>query len=106
MSLLVAEVMIITEQTAEQDLIRILSNISDALREPKIAKRIYLSIKEQVLSHDHIPYRYAVVSEEPYTQMGVQKIPVENYTAFYFVDDKQDRSCFQNFCLTAGNGKI
>lgn len=79
---------VIIEETAERDLISILSYISDTLKEPAIAKRIFLSIKDQVLSLNQMPYRYAVVNEEPYMQMGIRKISVENYTAFYFVDDK------------------
>lgn len=82
------EFKVIIEQTAEKDLISILSYISDTLKEPANAKRIYLSIKEQVLSLNILPFRYALISEKPYTQMGIRKIPVENYTAFYFVDDK------------------
>ena len=83
-----AEFEVIIEQTAEQDLFHILSYISDILREPSVAKRIYFSIKKQVLSLERMPYRCVVVSEEPYAQLGSRKIPVENYTAFYFVDDE------------------
>ena len=34
-----------------------------------------------------MPFRYAVVNEEPYRSMGVRRIPVENYTVFYIVDE-------------------
>ena len=78
---------VIIEPTAEKDLYGILTYISETLLEPAIAKRIYMSIKEQVLSLSDMPLRYALVDEEPYRSMGVRKIPVENYIAFYIVDE-------------------
>ncbi len=84
------EYKIVIEETAENDLIGILSYISDTLHEPNIAIRIYGSIKKEILSLNKMPNRYAVVNEEPYRSMGVRRIPVENYTAFYIVDEKQN----------------
>ena len=84
------EYKIVIEETAENDLISILNYISDTLHEPNIAFRIYGSIKKEILSLNKMPNRYAVVNEEPYRSMGVRRIPVENYTAFYIVDEKQN----------------
>ncbi len=81
---------IVIEETAENDLFGILNYISYALHEPNIAIKIYSSIKKRVLSLNKMPNRYAVVNEEPYRSMGVRRIPVENYTVFYIVDDKQN----------------
>ena len=78
---------VIIENSAERDLLEILTYISETLLEPVAAKRIYLSIKEQAQSLDHMPFRYNVIQEEPYCQMGVRRMPVENYTAFYVVDE-------------------
>lgn len=78
---------VIMENSAERDLLEILTYISETLLEPAAAKRIYLSIKEQVQSLDHMPFRYSVIQEEPYCKLGVRRIPVENYTAFYVVDE-------------------
>jgi toxin ParE1/3/4 len=84
------EYKIVIEETAENDLIGILNYISGTLHEPNIAIRIYGSIKKEILSLNKMPNRYAVVNEEPYRSMGVRRIPVENYTAFYIVDEKQN----------------
>ncbi len=84
------EYKIVIEETAENDLISILNYISDTLHEPNIAIRIYGSIKKEILSLNKMPNRYAVVNEEPYRSMGVRRIPVENYTAFYIVDERQN----------------
>lgn len=78
---------VIIESSAEKDLYGILTYISETLLEPAVAKRIYLSIKEQILSLSSMPLRYALIDEEPYRSMGIRKIPVENYFAFYFVDE-------------------
>lgn len=83
------EFKVIIEESAEKDLASILSYISESLKEPAIAKRIFLSIREQVLSLKHMPFRFAVVDEGPYAAMGVRKIPVENYTAFYLIDEEE-----------------
>lgn len=83
------EYKIVIEETAENDLVGILSYISDTLHEPGIAIKIYRSIKKEVLTLNKMPFRYAVVNEEPYSSMGVRRIPVENYTAFYIVDENE-----------------
>ncbi len=84
------EYKIVIEEAAENDLISILNYISDTLHEPNIAIRIYGSIKKEILSLNKMPNRYAVVNEEHYRSMGVRRIPVENYTAFYIVDENQN----------------
>ena len=66
---------VIMENSAERDLLDILTYISKTLLEPATAKRIYLSIKEQAQSLDHMPFRYNVIQEEPYCQMGVRRMP-------------------------------
>ncbi|MEE1025835.1 MAG: type II toxin-antitoxin system RelE/ParE family toxin [Acutalibacteraceae bacterium] len=83
------EYKIVIEQTAENDLLGILSYISDTLHEPSIAMNIYGLIKKEILNLNRIPFRFEVVNEEPYRSMGVRRIPVENYTAFYIVDENE-----------------
>ena len=83
------EYKIVIEETAENDLVGILSYISDTLHEPNVAFKIYSSIKKEILTLDKMPFRYAVVNEEPYRSMWVRRIPVENYTAFYVVDENE-----------------
>lgn len=80
---------VIIEPSAEKDLYGILTYISETLLEPVVAKRIYLSIKEQIMSLSSMPLRYALIDEEPYRSMGVRKIPVENYIAFYIVNESR-----------------
>lgn len=79
---------VIFEPKAVSDLNGIIKYISEILKEPEIAKRIYASIKKQILSLEAMPYRCKLVNEEPFFKMGVRKFPVENYTAFYFVNEE------------------
>ena len=83
------EYKIVIEETAENDLVGILSYISDTLHEPNIAMKIYGSIKKEILTLNQMPFRCGVVNEEPYRSMGVRRIAVENYTAFYVVDEEE-----------------
>lgn len=79
---------VVIEQRAQSDLFEILAYISEILYEPVITKRIYKSIKEQILSLKDMPNRYAVVTEEPYCSLYVRKMPMENYCVFYIVDEE------------------
>ena len=83
------EYRIVIEKTAENDLVSILSYISDSLKEPGIALKIYSSVKKEILTLNKMPFRYATVNEEPYRSLGIRKIPVENYTAFYIASEKE-----------------
>lgn len=83
------EYKIVIEQNAENDLVGILSYISDILHEPSIAMKVYGLIKKEILTLNRMPFRFEVVNEEPYRSMSVRRIPVENYTAFYIVDENE-----------------
>ena len=82
------EFKIITEPTARQDMLDIRRYISKELLEPVIARRIYESIKGAISTLDHFPLRYAVVEDEPYAFLGIRILPVENYNAFYIVNEQ------------------
>ena len=77
------------ETTASLDLYGILDYIKDVLKAPKSAERVYWSIKDQVLSLDKTPYRFPLVKEEPFASLGVRLMPVENYHAFYVIDEQK-----------------
>ena len=78
---------IVFEEIAENDLRDIFKYICNRLHEPEIAGRIYRSLKKDILSLDTMPFRFALIDEEPYKSMGVRCISVENYTAFYVADE-------------------
>jgi toxin ParE1/3/4 len=49
---------------------------------------LHTLIKEQVLTLIQMPLRHSVVQEQPYGEMGVRKLLVENYIAFYIIDEE------------------
>lgn len=73
-------------QPAAQDLQDILDYISNTLKEPGTARRIYASIKAEILTLASMPERNRVVDDEPYAAMGVRRLFAENYVVFYVVD--------------------
>jgi len=75
------------ETTASLDLYGILDYITEVLKAPESAERIYWSIKDQVMSLEEMPYRFPLVREEPFASMGVRLMPVESYSAFYIIDE-------------------
>jgi len=80
------EYSVILDNPAEEDMLKLRRYISKTLREPVIAKRIYSSIKAEILSLDHNPLRFPVVRDELYASLGIRCMPVENYLTFYSVD--------------------
>lgn len=83
------EYKVIIELPAQRDLQGLLRYITDTLKEPVVARRIYISIKEQILTLNQMPLRHSVVKEQPYAAMGVRKLLVENYIAFYIIDEEK-----------------
>ena len=79
---------VILETTAALDLRGILDYITDILRQPDAAERIFLSIEKKVMTLNVMPARHSIVRDEPYATLGVRMMPVENYAAFYIIDEE------------------
>ena len=80
---------VVFETTAVKDLYDILDYITGILKAPESAERVVLSIEEKVLSLSFMPSRYPIVNDEHYASYGVRLMPVENYLAFYIVDEAE-----------------
>ena len=72
-------------EPAERDMFEILTYITETLKEPLAAKRIYRTIRDEILSLSFMPLRYPVIPEQPYRKADVRKLVVENYIVFYLV---------------------
>jgi len=79
---------VILETTASLDLYGILDYITEVLKVPETAHRVYLKIKTQVLSLNEMPHRFPVVREEPFASLGIHLMPVENYNVFYIINEQ------------------
>jgi toxin ParE1/3/4 len=75
------------ETTAVSDLRGILHYITNTLKEPAAAKRIFNSIKEQINDLNQMPSRFPLVSDELFAARGLRKMPAENYYVFYVVNE-------------------
>ncbi len=76
---------------AEKDLLTLHTYIAEILKEPRSAARIYRSIRSEIRSLSSMPERYPVICEQPYAEIGVRKLLVENYIVFYVVDKGSSR---------------
>ena len=82
---------VIIEAPAKTDLRSILLYITEILKEPATARRIYHSIKEMILSLDQMPLRFPIVRDEALAERGIRWLPAENYTVFYIVDEPENK---------------
>ena len=66
----------------------ILNYITDIIKQPETAAHIFSSTEEKVKSLNRMPTRHSVVRDEPYATLGVRMMPVENYIAFFVIDEE------------------
>jgi plasmid stabilization system protein ParE len=78
---------VIIEPAAVSDLRGIVRYIKETLKEPVTAKRIYRTLKEQIITLDKLPLRHPLLYEEEFAMRGLRKAPAENYLVFYAVDE-------------------
>jgi len=64
--------------------------ISVELREKTIAKNQIARIKKAILSLRTFPERYGRVDWEPWSSMGIRRMPVDHYVVYYMVDPKEE----------------
>lgn len=76
-------------EPAQQDMMELYLYISEILKELASAQRIYFSIRDAILSLDEMPGRYAVIDEPWFADLGIRKMPVENYLVFYQVEQEE-----------------
>ncbi|NLC43450.1 MAG: type II toxin-antitoxin system RelE/ParE family toxin [Clostridiales bacterium] len=85
-----SEYAVVISEPAERDLLGIYTYIADTLKEPQTARRVYVSIKQELLGLSKMPERHKVIDGSPYSELGIRKLFVENYVAFYTTDKKQE----------------
>lgn len=59
------------------------------LQVPKTAEKQVNRIKHAIRSLNTMPMRYQLVEWEPWCSKGIRRVPVDNYTVFYQVDENQ-----------------
>ena len=81
---------LVITQAAETDMTEICTYISLDLHAPESALALLDKIDCHILSLEHMPKRFALVSDEKLARLGIRLIPVKNYLIFYFVDDYKE----------------
>lgn len=65
----------------------VIGYISKVLLEPEIARCWSDRIKKEILSLEHMPFRYPLVDEEPWRTEGIHKMTVQNFIVYYWVSE-------------------
>ena len=74
---------------ALDDLKDIYAHIATVLRTPENASKQIHRITEEICSLDFMPCRYEQVDWEPWKNMGMRKVAVNNFVVFYTADQKR-----------------
>lgn len=59
------------------------------LQVPKTAEKQVNRIKHAIRSLETMPMRYTLVKWEPWCSKGIHRVPIDNYTVFYQVDENK-----------------
>lgn len=71
---------------SKNDLKSIYSYIAFELQAKIAAKNQTSRIRENIRALDYFPEKYPLVDWEPWNELGVRKMPVDNFVVFYRVD--------------------
>jgi toxin ParE1/3/4 len=71
---------------AVDDLRAIYSYIAFPLKERNTASGQVDRIRREIRTLNEMPERYALVDWEPWSSMGMRRLPTGNYVVFYLVD--------------------
>lgn len=77
---------IIYSPKAKDDIKTIYSYIAFDLQVPDTAKNQVNRIRKEIRSLDFMPARYSIVDWEPWQNMKMHKLPVDNFVVYYTVD--------------------
>lgn len=69
------------------DMEEIYTYIADQLQAPENAMGQYNRIAEAIEGLDVFPERVRVMESEPEHSMGLRQLPVDNFSAFYVIED-------------------
>ena len=78
---------IIYSPQAFLDLSELYEYIRFTLQVPKAAEKQVSRIRKTIRSLNTMPVRYTLVEWEPWRSMGMRRVPIDNYTVFYLVDE-------------------
>lgn len=77
---------VVYSPAALEDLKAVYSYIAYELHSPIAAKGQTSRIRNEIRSLDQFPERYIAVDWEPWASIGMRKVPIDNYIAYYLTD--------------------
>ncbi|MBN2658536.1 MAG: type II toxin-antitoxin system RelE/ParE family toxin [Spirochaetales bacterium] len=77
--------------TAQSDIKGIVSYINLELKNPLSAKKLAVKFRDSILSLEKMPKRFNLVKDEMLSRSGIRKMVIDNYLAFYIVDDNKEK---------------
>ena len=72
---------------AQLDMKTIYEYIAQTLMEPEIAKKQYARIEKAINTLDEMPERFRQYAKKPWKSRNLRVMPVDNFLAFYIVDN-------------------
>ncbi|WP_184745465.1 type II toxin-antitoxin system RelE/ParE family toxin [Spirochaeta isovalerica] len=75
--------------TAQSDIKGIVSYINLELKNPLSAKKLAVKFRKSILSLEEMPKRFNLLKDEMLSRNGIRKMAIDNYLAFYIVDDNK-----------------
>ena len=76
-------------EPAENDLLDIVRYISSQLSAPMTALNMMETIEKALSGLSQMPHRCPLVTDERLAFMGYRKLNIENYIAFFEIDEKE-----------------
>ena len=89
--------------TAERDLLKAADYIEFSLKNPDAADRLLDTADEQISSLSEMPQRYQIVDDPVLSSWGIRFIKVNNYLAFYTVDESRQLVIIVRFLCQKSN---
>ena len=64
--------------------------IAHQLMNPDAACNLIKKIKSEVLGLEKIPDRFRIVEEAPWGERGIRKLVINNFYAYYWIDEENE----------------
>lgn len=83
---------IIVTKAAKIDIENALDYIDFVLKNPEAAEILLFEIANNLTRLQQLPFAYPIIAENWYKSKQIRMFPVNNYLAFYFVDNNNNNN--------------
>lgn len=89
--------------TAERDIMRAVDHIEFSLKNPTAADHLLDDATEQINSLADMPHKFRLVDDPVLASWGIRHIIVNNYLAFYTIDEEKQIVIIVRFLYQKSN---